>query len=104
MADVSTIRRFVGFGLIFLVVNTATFLLVVGLLVTLYWPLAIVVALSAVPIVLLSWQFERRYMKVSRLVQDQVGDLTTRVEEAATGIRVTKAFGRARLLGDLYGE
>ena len=104
MADVSTIRRFVGFGLIFLVVNTATFLLVVGLLVTLYWPLAIVVALSAIPIVLLSWQFERQYMKVSRLVQDQVGDLTTRVEEAATGIRVTKAFGRARLLGDLYTE
>src|SRR4051794_19696777 len=65
MADVSTIRRFVGFGLIFLIVNTATFVLVVGLLVTLYWPLAIVVALSAIPLVLLSWQFERRYMKVS---------------------------------------
>ena len=47
MADISTIRRFVGFGLIFLVVNTATFLMVVGLLATLSWPLAVLVALSA---------------------------------------------------------
>src|SRR3954466_5435898 len=104
MADISTIRRFIGFGLIFLFVNTATFLMVVGLLAVLCWPLAIVVALSAVPIILLSREFERRYMAVSRRVQDQVGDLTTLVEEAAVGIRVTKAFGRGRLLGNRFAR
>jgi ATP-binding cassette subfamily B protein len=96
--DISTIRRFVGFGLVFLITNICTYLAVVVLLVRLYWPLAIVVAVAAIPILELSRRFELVYMDVSRRLQDQNGDLTTLVEEAATGIRVTKAFGRSPLL------
>jgi ATP-binding cassette, subfamily B, bacterial len=92
--DLSTIRRFVGFGLVFLFVNSVTYLLVVALLIRLYWPLAIVVGIAALPILELSRRFERDYLAVSRRLQDQNGDLTTLVEEAATGIRVTKALGR----------
>jgi ATP-binding cassette, subfamily B, bacterial len=95
--DLSTIRRFVGFGLVFLLVNSVTYLLVVALLFTLYWPLAILVGVAALPVVELSRRFERGYMAVSRKLQDQQGDLTTLVEESATGIRVTRAFGRAPL-------
>jgi ATP-binding cassette subfamily B protein len=100
--DLGVIRRFIGFGLVFLVVNIATFLTVVGLLISLYAPLGFVVALSAVPITALSAAFERRYAQVSRRVQDEQGDLTTQVEEAATGIRVIKAFGRRRLVGEAF--
>ena len=95
--DLSTIRRFVGFGLVFLLVNSVTYLLVVALLINLYWPLAVLVGVAALPVLELSRRFERNYMAVSRRLQDQNGDLTTLVEEAATGIRVTKAFGRAPL-------
>jgi ATP-binding cassette subfamily B protein len=102
-SDISTIRRFVGFGLIFLIVNTTTFIVIVAMLAALYWPLAIVVAISAIPITLLSHAFQRRYMEISRRVQDQIGDLATLIEEAATGIRITKAFGRRRLLGKQFG-
>ncbi len=96
--DISTIRRFVGFGLVFLITNVCTYIAVVVLLVRLYWPLAIVVAVGVIPILELSRRFERSFMEVSRRLQDQNGDLTTLVEEAATGIRVTKAFGRWQLL------
>jgi ATP-binding cassette subfamily B protein len=41
---------------------------------------------------------------VSRRVQDQQGDLATLAEEAATGIRVIKAFGRGPLLQDRFGH
>jgi len=58
-SDISTIRRFVGFGFIFLIVNTATFFVIVAMLATLYWPLAIVVAVSAVPIVF--WKASPRH-------------------------------------------
>ncbi len=102
--DLSTIRRFVGFGLVFLLVNTATYVLVVALLLHLYWPLALIVALAALPIIELSRRFEITYMAVSRRLQDQNGDLTTQVEEAATGIRVTKAFGRGPLLGRRFSH
>ena len=102
--DLSTIRRFVGFGLVFLIVNSATYLLVVALLLHLYWPLALLVALAALPIIELSRRFELTYMAVSRRLQDQNGDLTTQVEEAATGIRVTKAFGRGPFLGRRFSH
>ena len=110
MSDLSTIRRFFGFGLIFLVVNAATFAVVVVLLVRLDPLLGGIVALSAIPIVAISATFERRYRVVSRAVQDATGDLTTAVEEGALGTRVVKSFGRApertaafeSLAGELY--
>ena len=60
-----------------------------------YWPLGLVVAATAAPIVWLSMRFEKRYVVVSRRVQDEQGDLATRAEEGAVGIRVIKSFGRA---------
>ena len=102
MADLGVIRRFVGFGLVFLIVNTVTFVLVIGLLFRLYAPLALVTATAILPLAFLSSRFKRRYTAVSRRVQDEQGDLTTLVEEAATGIRVIKAFGRAPLVTDQY--
>ncbi len=102
MADLSVIRRFVGFGLVFLIVNTVTFLLVIGLLFRLYAPLALVTACSIFPLAILTSRFKPRYRALSRRVQQQQGDLTTLAEEAATGIRVIKAFGRAPLVADQY--
>ena len=102
MADLSVIRRFVGFGLVFLIVNSVTFVLVIVLLFRMYPPLALVTACSVLPLAFLSSRFRRRYTAVSRRVQDEQGDLTTLVEEAATGIRVIKAFGRAPLVAEQY--
>jgi ATP-binding cassette subfamily B protein len=92
-SDIAAIRRFVGFGLVFLVVNSATFVVVVALLVRLSPVLALVTAVGLVPVAVLSARFHRGYLVVSRRVQDQAGDLATLVEEAAAGIRVLKAFG-----------
>ena len=103
LTDVRVIRRFFGFGLVFLVVNSFTFVIVIVLMVRLEPVLAGITALSAVPLLLLSRRFERKYLTVSRQVQDHEGDLATLVEESATGIRVVKAFGRSRLLGDQFG-
>jgi ATP-binding cassette subfamily B protein len=98
MSDCRIIRRFFGFGIIFLVVNLLTFAIVVVLMIRLHPLLTIVPSLTAVPLVLLSLRFERAYLTVSRQVQDADGDLTTKIEEGATGIRAIKAFGRRRLM------
>ncbi len=102
MADLSVIRRFVGFGLVFVIVNSVTFVAVIVLLARMYAPLALVTAAAVVPLAFLSSRFRRRYTAVSRRVQDQQGDMTTLIEEAATGIRVVKAFGRAPLLSSNF--
>jgi ATP-binding cassette subfamily B protein len=92
--DLSIIRRFMGFGMLFLVMNVLQLIVVTILLLQLYWPLGVIVVLAAVPIIVLSMKFEKKYLRISRKVQDQQGDLATRIEESALGFRVIKAFGR----------
>ena len=93
--DLSAIRRFSGFGLLFLVINVLQVTVVTGVLLHMYWPLGLVVAAASAPIVWLSMRFEKAYVVVSRRVQDEQGDLATRAEEGAVGIRVIKSFGRS---------
>ena len=50
--DLSTIRRFMGFGLLFLVINILQLVVVTILLLRLYWPLGIVVLAAALPIII----------------------------------------------------
>jgi ATP-binding cassette subfamily B protein len=95
--DLSTIRRFAGFGLIFMVTNTMTFIAVIALLIHLNWWLGLITGAVFVPVVPICLRFEKRYRVLSRLVQDQQGDLATLVEESATGVRVLKALGRGPL-------
>ncbi|MEU7876715.1 ABC transporter ATP-binding protein [Microbispora bryophytorum] len=92
--DLSSIRRFLGFGVLFLIMNILQLTAVTVVLLRMYWPLGLLVAVSAVPVVVLALRFERRYIVISRQVQDQQGDLATLVEESAVGIRTVKAFGR----------
>jgi ATP-binding cassette subfamily B protein len=92
--DLSSIRRFAGFGLIFMVTNVMTFVAVVALLINLNWWLGLVTAAVFAPVLPVCFRFEKRYRVLSRRVQDQQGDLATLIEEAATGIRVLKALGR----------
>ncbi|RSM76034.1 ABC transporter ATP-binding protein [Kibdelosporangium aridum] len=94
VTDLSTIRGFIAFVAIFLVVNSLT--LIGGLIVLFslnFW-LGLTVLVAALPLIAISTVFERKYKVVARLAQDQDGDLATTVEESALGIRVLKAFGR----------
>jgi ATP-binding cassette subfamily B protein len=102
--DLSYIRRFFGFGATFLVVNALQVLTVIVILIGLYWPLGLLVALTMTPAIWLGKRFGHGYSEVSRRVQDQQGDLATQVEEAATGIRVVKAFGRGPMLQRRFSE
>ncbi len=94
MNDLSTIRRFLSFGLLFLILNGLQITVVTAILLALYWPLGAVVLLSVVPITLTVLHFQREYTRLSRLAQDQSGDVATHVEESALGMRVIKSFGR----------
>ena len=102
--DLSAIRRFFGFGMLFLLVNIVQVVAVVCVLLTMYWPLGLVVAAAAVPVVWLSMRFEKQYVVVSRQVQDEQGDLATLAEEGAVGIRVIKSFGRSEHVSRQYED
>ena len=98
MNDLSTMRRFIGFGLLMIIMNLLQIIVVTSLLLHLYWPMGLVVAVAAVPVVAVCLFNERIYTRLSRAIQDQTGDVASTVEESMQSVRVIKAFGRSRLV------
>ncbi|MCM2578102.1 ABC transporter ATP-binding protein [Streptomyces meridianus] len=94
--DLQLVRMFLAFPLTFLLVNGTT--IAVGFVILLLqdWLLGLVLLAPVIPLVVLCSLFETKYSKVARTAQDQVGDLTTVVEEGVLGIRIIKGFGRNR--------
>ena len=88
--DLSAIRRFAGFGVIFFITNVVTFVVVVALLIRMNWWLGTLTGCVFLPVVAICVRFERRYRVLSRRAQDQQGDLATYVEEAAAGLSGTE--------------
>jgi ATP-binding cassette subfamily B protein len=103
--DLSTLRRFIGLAVVFLLASTLTICVVLVLLIHIQVWLGLAVLVSMIPLVITTRRFELRYSREARRAQDLTGDLATSVEESALGIRVIKAFGRrqhmlARFRGD----
>ncbi|MFF2131505.1 ABC transporter ATP-binding protein [Streptomyces olivochromogenes] len=94
--DLMLVRQFLAFPLTFLLVNSVTILIGVMIMLAQEWTLGLVLLAPAVPLMVVCWLFERHYSLVARRAQDQVGDLTTVVEESVLGIRIIKGFGRHR--------
>jgi ATP-binding cassette, subfamily B, bacterial len=104
MNDLSTIRRFMSFGMVFLLLNVIQIAVVTAILLAMYWPLGVVVLVSIVPITLTVMHFQQTYTRLSRLAQDQSGHVATHVEESALGVRVVKSFGREDYAYDRFDE
>jgi ATP-binding cassette subfamily B protein len=101
-SDISSIRRFFSFALIFLVVNAVTFLSVGILLIVIDPLLGGIVVLFGVPLSLVVFRYEKIYRRNIRAVQDQQGEVATDIEESALGIRAIKSFGRRDLFFSRY--
>ncbi len=104
MNDLSTIRRFLSFGLVFLLLNMIQITVVTAILLAMYWPLGVVVVVSIVPITATVLHFQREYTRLSRQAQDQSGHVATHVEESALGVRVVKSFGREQYAYDRFDQ
>ncbi|WKK24893.1 ABC transporter ATP-binding protein [Streptomyces olivoreticuli] len=102
--DLVTLRKYLAFAALFLVVNTVTLVVGLAVLFTIAPALALVGLCSAAPLLLVSYLYETRYKVVARRAQDQGGDLTTIAEETMLGMRLLKSFGRARVRTRLFQE
>ena len=102
--DLMLLRMFLAFPLTFLLVNSVTILVGVIIMLLQDWTLGLVILVPAVPVMVTCVVFEKRYASVARRAQDQVGDLTTVVEESVLGIRIVKGFGRHRSQARAFRE
>ncbi|MDW4909574.1 ABC transporter ATP-binding protein [Streptomyces sp. ADMS] len=103
-SDLMLLRMFLAFPLTFLLVNAVTILVGVIIMLVQDWSLGLVILGPAIPVLVVCIVFERRYHLVARRAQDQVGDLTTVVEESVLGIRIIKGFGRHRSQARAFRE
>ena len=94
MTDINQIRRWIAFGMIMAVTNVVTITVGMALLIRSSAILALIFFLAAVPVAIIAYRFNRSFSVLSRLSQDQNGDLATTIEQSVQGIRVLKAFGR----------
>jgi ABC-type multidrug transport system fused ATPase/permease subunit len=93
-SDVRSLRYFISWGLVFMVLNVITFVIAATQMWLLSPRLCLVVLALSPPLVYGAVRFNRRLHRVYWQVQQEVGELTTVVEEATAGVRVVKAFGR----------
>ncbi|MEU6079681.1 ABC transporter ATP-binding protein [Streptomyces sp. NPDC047108] len=100
--DLQLLRMFLAFPLTFLLVNSTTILVGFAVLLVQEWTLGMVLLAPVVPLLVLCSWFEARYSVAARRAQDQLGDLTTVVEESVLGIRIIKGFGRHRSQARAY--
>ena len=94
--DVTQIRRWIAFGMIMTVSSAATVLVGIFMMSRSSMLLASIFLVIVIPIVVLTYRFQRDYSVLTRRSQDLNGEISTTVEQSVQGIRVLKAFGRSR--------
>jgi ABC-type multidrug transport system fused ATPase/permease subunit len=92
--DLSAIRFFLGYGLIFLTQSFLTIILA-STVMFIYNPELAALALAPIPVlVAVAVRYSLRNRPAIQEVQQRMGELTSEAEESVTGIRVVKAFAR----------
>ena len=90
--DLSSVRFFLGYGLV-LISQAALTLVFAAIAMVIVDPLLALVALSPIPFVVwVAHRYSREARPALQEVQQRIGELTADVEETVGGVRVVKAF------------
>jgi ATP-binding cassette subfamily B protein len=102
--DLTNVRFFLGYGLIFLTQHVLTVFAVVGILFFIDWRLALI-ALAITPLlVAVAWRYSHISHPVLKDVQQRIADMTTVAEESIVGVNVVKAFAQEPALETTFRE
>jgi ABC-type multidrug transport system fused ATPase/permease subunit len=92
--DLSSVRFFLGYGLVFLLQSGLTIILASAAMFFVAPGLAAVSLLPVPLVVLVATRYGRRARPAIQEVQQRLAELTATAEESIGGVRVVKAFGR----------
>ncbi|MBI5878868.1 MAG: ABC transporter ATP-binding protein [Chloroflexi bacterium] len=93
-SDIDAVTRFTGNGLIDLVTIVLLFAGTVVAMCAASVPLTLVTMLPMPILIWVTFTFARRQRTLSKRAQDQMGRMSTALQENLTGVRVVKAFAR----------
>lgn len=90
--DIEAVKNFVGFGGMMLVAGMATFVGTLIFMCSMQWQVTLL-SLSPIPLLLVvMWMFSNKVGPAWGRIREQMGRLTTTLQENISGIRVVKAF------------
>jgi ATP-binding cassette subfamily B protein len=90
--DLSAVRFFLGYGLVFILQSGLTILLAAVAMIVLQPALAALALLPVPFVVLVAARYGRRSRPALQEVQQRIGEVTAEVEENISGVRVVKSF------------
>jgi subfamily B ATP-binding cassette protein MsbA len=92
--DIDAIQTFIVSGLLSIVVDVATIVIMIGVMFHLSWRLTLI-AMTVVPVLFtIVYTYTRKVKKYSRAVRKQTGKMISVVQEVLGSMRVVKAFAR----------
>jgi ATP-binding cassette subfamily B protein len=92
--DVRAIERFTGFGIVELIRLIVLLVSIVFLLFFTHARLAFIALLPMIPLILMTTSFGSKIGSFFLIVDQSLGDLSSRLQENATGVQVVRAFAR----------
>lgn len=94
--DIEAVKNFIGFGAVLMLLGLLTFIGTIGFMLYLQWKVTLI-SMSTIPLLLfVLWRFNYKVGSVWGQIREQMGRLTTTLQENISGIRVVKAFARER--------
>jgi ATP-binding cassette subfamily B protein len=92
--DLSAIRFFLGYGLVFITQSLLTIVLASAVMIAINPVLAVIALIPAPFVVYTASRYNRISRPAQQEVQQRVAELTAEAEENVSGIRIVKAFAR----------
>ena len=96
MQDVERIRFLTGRAVLRIVEGVVLILLTAIMLLWMNWRLALLILLILPPLVHRAYHYGRLFRPLSFKIQDQLGQLTTQLEQNLRGARIVKAFAQEK--------
>ena len=92
--DLSSVRFFLGYGLVFITQSLLTIVLAAVAMILLQPGLGLLALAPAPLVVAIAFRYGRRSRPALQQVQQRIAELTADAEENVSGVRVVKAFAR----------
>jgi ATP-binding cassette subfamily B protein len=101
-SDVESVQEYLGWGFLIQMAGLMSIVGTTAILFSLDWQLTLVIYLPMLPIVFIVYHFDKRIGPAWEKVREQMGELTTVLQENISGIRVVQAFAREKLEVDRF--
>lgn len=95
--DIDAVKNFIGFGAMFMIMGAVSGLGTLGVMLALQWKVTLISMVSVPLLLLVLWHFNKKVGPAWSDIREQMGRLTTVLQENISGIRVVKSFAKEQL-------